>query len=553
MTPKGRYSDRATAYCRRVVSGEELASKWIKLACERHLNDLNAVGSRWIYDAAKVNKACSLIETLTLSNGNLFVLSEWQIWIIASLLGWVDEAGLRKYIEALILVPKGNGKSPLAAALGLWFAFFDGRKSAEVYCGALTLPQAYEVFEPARQFVENHKGFSRAGITAQKRSIFSNTNSRFVPVVGKGRHGSRPYLAILDELHQSTTDDLYGTFKTGCNKTINSLMLVISTAGVAASDNPCYRLQQQAEKALDGSLINDRLFAAIYCADESVEWNSDEALRMANPNLGISNDAEKLRIALGEACSNPATQNNTKAMHLNIWSSASAAWMNMASWAKCHDPELTDESVKHLPCWIGSDLASKLDISACVRLFRDDSQGDRPHYYAFTRTYLPETRVNAPEFTHYQMWSKQGHLTATPGSSMDYATIEADALSDIATYQVREIAYDARYADETSQRISEQSGIPRVETPPSPAVLSPAMKELEAAVADGRFHHDGDPVLAWCMSNVLTRETAAGNYTMPEKQRQEAKIDGAVALFIAMARARLAEPPEPTPGFFMLI
>lgn len=212
----------------------------------------------------------------------------------------------------------------------------------------------------------------------------------------------------------------------------------------------------------------------------------------------------------------------------------------MPAWAKCYDPGLTEESVKVLSCWLGSDLASKLDLSATVTLFRDDSKGDKPHYYVFCRAYLPEERVNAPENQHYQRWTKQGYLTATPGSSIDYAMIEADTLADISKFQVKELAYDARYADQYAQRVSEQSGIPRVEVPPSPAVLSPAMKELEAAIYDGRFHHDGHPVLTWCMSNVLTRETPAGNYTMPDKSRPENKIDAAVALFIAMSRAMVA-------------
>jgi phage terminase large subunit-like protein len=168
---------------------------------------------------------------------------------------------------------------------------------------------------------------------------------------------------------------------------------------------------------------------------------------------------------------------------------------------------------------------------AVIRLYRDDTQGERPHYYALTRTYLPEERVNAPECQHYLGWSKQGHLSATPGSSIDYSVIEADVLADIDASCVRELCYDARYADQWAQRVSELSGIPRVEAPPSPSVLSPAMKELEAAIYDGRFHHDGNPVLTWCMSNVLTRETGAGGYTMPDKARPEAKIDAAIALF----------------------
>jgi phage terminase large subunit-like protein len=150
--PNRTYAQRATDYCRRVVAGQILASKWIRLACQRHLDDLKTTGSRWYFNEDKANRVCRFVESLPLDNGQPFVLQDFQVWLISSLMGWMDEVGTRKYIEALIMIPKGNGKSPLAAALGLWFAFLDGRPNAEVYCGALSMAQAQEVFTPARNF-----------------------------------------------------------------------------------------------------------------------------------------------------------------------------------------------------------------------------------------------------------------------------------------------------------------------------------------------------------------------------------------------------------------
>lgn len=540
------YSQRAHRYAQQVADGTILASKWLKLAARRHLTDLAKTDSRWHYDAAKADKVCAFIESLNLPDSDQpFRLQDFQCWLVCSLMGWVDNDGLRKHIEALILIPKGNGKSPLAAALGLWFAFLDGRKGAEVFTGAMSLKQAMEVFKPALSFVEGRaSAFAKLGVGAQKKSIFSlRTGSFFQPVIGKGRHGARPYLAILDELHQAISADLYDTFKTGCNKTLNSLLLTISTAGVVSQANPCHQLQEDAQKVLGGVIDNDRLFAAIYCADDTVEWSSLEALQMANPNLGISNDAEKIRIAQLEALTKPGKQNTVKAMHLNIWSTAANAWMSTEAWNKCRDPQLSAGMVKDLDAVIGADLASKLDLSACVRVHRKDIDG-KPHYYAFTRCYLPEARVNLPESQHYRKWAADGHLTPTPGSSIDYSVIEAAVLADIKQFRVRELPYDARYADQWAQRVSEASGIDRVEVPPNPANLSPALKELEAAVYDGRFHHDGNPVLTWCVSNLLTRETSAGNYTMPTKSRPENKIDAAIALLLAMSRAMVLKPKK---------
>jgi phage terminase large subunit-like protein len=483
--------------------------------------------------------------------GQRIKLEPAQIWILANIFGWIDPStGIRKVREVLVMLARGNGKSPLAAIIGLWMAFFDGEPGAEVYTGANKLNQALEVFRPAQAMVELEPTLSdRFGIQVAAKSIFqARTRSRLQPVVKKPGDGASVYCGILDELHEALDSTLYDTFKTGANKRPNSLIVVISTAGVSSTENPCYLLQLEVQKVLDGVIDDDRVFGAIYCADSDVDWTSPLAVEMANPLLGISNDRESILLDQQAAVRNPSKANVFKAKHLNLWSTASSSWMNMPSWNACLDPTLTEDSVVGLPCWIGSDLASKLDLSACIRLFRDDSKGDRPHYFALTRTYLPEDRVNAPEGQHYLGWSAKGYLTTTPGSSIDYSTLEADALADIAKYSVKELPYDARYADQWAQRVADASGVTRIETPPSPSVLSPAMKELEAAVYDGRFHHDGHPVLTWCISNVLTRETAAGNYTIPDKQRPESKIDAAVALFIAMTRAMLAKP-KPKPSF----
>ena len=154
---------------------------------------------------------------------------------------------------------------------------------------------------------------------------------------------------------------------------------------------------------------------------------------MANPNLGVSNDEEALLLDQAEAVRNPAKQNIFRCKHLNQWMTAASAWMNMSAWAKCTDAELGDEVVADLPCGLGSDLASKLDLAATVRVHRKDIDG-KPHYYAFTRTYLPEARVNAPENQHYLGWSKRGHLTSTPGNSLATAPASSTCSGITGTY-----------------------------------------------------------------------------------------------------------------------
>jgi phage terminase large subunit-like protein len=473
--------------------------------------------------------------------GQRFSLEDWQIFILTNIFGLVDEDGLRKYREAFILVPRGNGKSPLAAIVAIWMTFFDGEPGSECYCGAASRDQAHEVFRPAKAMLEQVPEISkRYGITIAAGSIFQkDTASRFKPVIRKPKDGASIYCAILDEWHEALDPIQYDCFKTGANKRKNSLLLEISTAGVT-TDGPCYEKQKEVELILDGTVENDRLFGLIYGIDPETDWTSRDALIMANPNLGISNDEEALLLDQAEAVRNPAKQNIFKTKHLNVWCTALTAWMNSQAWAKCYDPELNEESVNGLPCIFGADMARTKDLSATVFVFRKDIDG-RPHYYCLTKAYLPESEVNLPENQHLQGWAKQGWLTATSGASADWPFLRAEAVKYAKQFKASELVYDPMFADDYSLYVSEEIGIPRVTIAPTRKLLTPPMQELEAAVADGRFHHDGNPVLTWCMGNVMVTESnTTGLLSMPEKKRANNKIDAAVALFYGLSRAMLA-------------
>lgn len=550
------YTERANEYCRRVVAREIPNSKWIRAACQRHLDDQLRSDWRWVYDPQRAHKVCQFIEMCPhekgAKQGSPLLLEAFQIWIVCNIFGYVDrETRLRRFKEAVLMIPRKNGKSPLAAAISLYMTFFDGERGAETYCGALSEEQAWEVFRPAKAMLEGMPEVcNRFGIQINAKSfVQDSTRSRMKPVIGTGRDGAMTHLFIGDEAHQWKDSTLYDAQSTSMVGRSQPLKLIISTAGDTI-EGPCHSKQTEVEQMLDGTVANDRLFGAIYTADPDLDWTSKEALHSANPNLGISVSEEFLIEAQAEALRNSAKQGTFRCKHLNHWVTASTAWMNMEFFRRCADPKLKPEQFKDDPCIMGSDLAAKIDLAATVKVFIREIEGKR-HYYVFTNCYLPEERINDPANQHYQKWKHDGFLIATSGSSMDYPLLEGHAIADINSFQIREIAYDSRYADEYSLRVSEATGIPRVVIAPSPAQLSPAMKDLEAAVYDGRFHYDGNPILTWAMGNVLSRETAAGNLTMPDKPKPEAKIDPAVALFIAMVRAMLTAPKKKPSSFIV--
>jgi phage terminase large subunit-like protein len=545
------YAQVAKQYAEDVVAGKIPNCKWVKLAAQRHLNDLarqDAEDFPYRFDDAKAKRACAYIEKLPHVKGRWAAkkqklkLQPWQVFIVANLFGWLEKlTGYRRYRQAYVCVPRKNGKSPLAAGIGLYMLSADGEHGAEVYCGATNEKQAWEVFRPAHQMVERTPEMQeQLGITINAKSLVITSNgSRFEPVIGKPGDGASPSCGICDEFHEAPTADLFDTFARGMVGREQPLLLVITTAGTDIS-SPCYDYQQQAQKVLEGTFDYEAMFAIIFTVDEGDDWTSEEALHKANPNLGVSISLKTLKDDQKVAVQNSAKQNEFKTKHLNVWCNASVAWMNMVSWNACGDAKLAEFAGQD--CHIGLDLAAKIDLAADVKIFRKEIDG-KLHYFSFSRFYLPEDRAQDPQCQHYQKWANDGYLITTPGNVIDFGTILTDLVDDTKKYHVLELDFDQWSAEYLRQQFAEKTGVPTIQVPQSPQYLSDPAKEFEALVLSGRWHHDGNPVMTWCVSNVVAKYNSHDNLVL-DKDKVEHKIDGVDALLNALYRA-LAAPLQP--------
>jgi len=543
------YRAIADCYCSDVQDGVILASKWIRLATRRYLDHPDS-----IFDEAG-GRACRFIEKLPHVKGRWaarherFHLQPWQVWIIFSLFGTLDPDGLRQFRQAYICVPRKNGKSPLAAGIGLYMLCADNEAGAEVYCGANTQYQAWEVFRPAKLMVDRTPALQHnLGLKVHAKAIrHPASGSRFEAVIGKPGDGAAPSCGICDEYHEASDSVLYDAFQTGMVGREQPLLLTITTAGTDLS-SPCRDLQVQAQGVLEGTFHDSALFAAIYGIDEGDDWTGEATLVKANPNFGISIDPRALKHDQAIAIQNASKANTFKTKHLDIWCNASTAWMNMERWNAGADRTLKEEDFRSDECFAGVDLSSKIDIAVSLKLFRR-WVGEKEHYYVFPRFYLPAERVESPECKHYQRWVKEGFLVATEGNVIDYSKIRDDLKSDISHFNIIECGFDPYNATHLMQEL-EKYGLTPVEIPQTVKCLSEPMKELEAATLDGRMHHDGNPIMTWCISNVVAHLDANDN-VFPRKDRPENKIDGAVALIIALARA-LAQTDPIEPRIYIL-
>ena len=540
------FADIASQYAVDAVSGDILACKWVKLACQRHLNDLTAAQSAsypYRFDEALANRPCVFIEGLPHVKGHWAAehedirLEPWQCFILCSLFGWVKKVdGLRRFRIAYVCVPRKNGKSILAAGIGDFMFCADGEWGSEVYSGATTEKQAWEVFRPARLMVKNTPDLVSAfGVTVVAKSIFIEADSsRFEPVIGKPGDGASPHCAIIDEYHEHDSDSMLDTMRTGMGARKQPLLLVITTAGTNLA-GPCKAMEADVEKVLAGSVARDELFGLIYSIDSGMDWTSEEALAMANPNLGVSVFDDFLRSEQRNAVLDARKQDVFKNKHLNVWGGANQAFINIHKWNELADASMNAEDFKGTACVIGVDLSSKIDLTARVVIFKRFVE-NKDHYYVFTRFYLPEDRVKRPEFQHYRGWQHLGFLMMCPGSRISHEQITDDTVLDVERFQAREVCCDPWGAEAFLEAIEKRTRAKPVEIPQKVQYLSEPMKQLEALIADGCIHHDGNPVMTWTMGNLVAHEDKNENL-FPNKERSENKIDGAVALITGLARA----------------
>lgn len=546
----------ATQYARDVVEGRQIACKWVRLACQRHLKDLVRAEQGWIYqfnpDLVDIKgkayrpaqRVCMFAERLPhikgdwAARGERIKLEPWEVFVLASAFGWiVVSTGKRRFRVVDLFVPRKNAKSTLAAVIGLYLFAADGEFGAEVYSGATSKEQALEVFRPARLMAMSTPEFRRYyGVVPNISNLaIIDTNSKFEPVIGKPGDGASPNGWIVDEYHEHKTAEMYETGETGMGARSQPMLLTITTAG-SNIGGPCYQHQQTGQKILEGTIENEQRFIIIYTIDAEDEWTSEEALRKANPNYDISVSGEFLQSALRDALIDPRKQSTFKTKHLNIWTNARDPWLNLENLQKCADESLSLNDFAGEECVIGLDLASKQDIASVVYEFARSIDG-KQHYYAICRNYLPETAVQKPENAHYRGWVEQGYLIETPGSMTDLELIQEEILESAGKVSIREAAKDQHNSAQLGSNL-EKEGLTVLDVPQISKYLSDPMKDIAALVDAGRFHHDGNPAFIWMLSNVECKEDANENI-FPRKSNEDNKIDAATALIIAHSRAML--------------
>lgn len=557
--------DRAMRWAKDVLRGNVPACRYIHLSIQRHFDDLSASKTakfRYKFDPGKAEKKLKLIQLMPHTKGEwafkrqLVTLEPWQLFGLAVTFGWVrKKTGYRRFRESYWEVPRKNGKSVIAAGVGIGMFVADDEFGAEVYSGATTEKQAWEVFRPARLMVKRTPMLiEAAGIEVNASNMNKpGDGSRFEPLIGNPGDGASPSCAIVDEYHEHDSAVLYETMLTGMGARRQPLMFIITTAG-ANIEGPCYDKRRQVIEMLEGMSPDEELFGWIWTIDEGDQWTDPKVLAKANPNIGVSVYQEYLESQQQRAIRTARFTNTFKTKHLNVWTSAKAGFFNLESWKGCEDRTLSLEQFEGHECILGFDLARKLDMNSMARLFWRDIDGKRHYYCVAPRFWVPEDTVrdsdNQRMAERFQKWVNTGHLIETAGAEVDYREILAEAKEAARSNPVVTSPIDPHGATALSHELEDEGLVPVVITQ-NYTNMSDPMKELEAAIEAGRFHHDGNPIMTWCISNVVAKYLPGNDDVMrPIKQHSDNKIDGAVALIMAIGRALVARDEGDADGFF---
>jgi phage terminase large subunit-like protein len=529
-----------TQYARDVVAGTIPACKWVRLACQRQLDDLKRKGWTYRFDEAKAARVCAFIERLPHVKGRwktaTLYLEPWQCFFLTTIFGWVDAEGYRRFRKALIVIPRKNAKTTIAAGVGLYLLALDDEPGAEIYSAATSRDQAKISWDMAKRMAQRTAGFcERFGVDALAHSIaVENTASFFKPLSrdADSLEGLNPHGAIIDELHAHKTREVFDVLDEATAARQQPLIFIISTEG----DNAAGVFAEQvaySQLVLDGKHDDDSYFAITYTIDKEDDWTAPDAWRKANPNIGVSVLEKDLEIRCRQARKNAASQASFLTKRLNVRVGAGEAFFNLLAWEQiCKDPALKIESFYGKPCYIGLDLASKEDIAAKAYIFPDG-----PLYYVFGAYYIPEDKLERehPLYDVYRGWAAQDRLTLTPGNVIDFEFIERDLLEDYRNFDVKEIGYDVAQARQLATRMQAE-GLPMIEVPQSVRTMSEPMKELGSRVVAGKIRHPGCPVASWMIGNVQAKPNAKEE-VYPVKSQAQNKIDFPVALIIANSRA----------------
>lgn len=532
-------TDPVSAWAKAVVAGGVIAGPHVRNACRRHLGDLKdgaARGLKWDLPAAQ-HAIGFFRDRLRLAQGKFeglpFQLEPSQQFIIGSLFGWKGCDGFRRFRRGYIEEGKGNGKSPLAAGIGMYCLLADGEAQAEVYAGASMKSQAMVIFRAAVMMWKQSPALRERLTPSGGNPIWNLADLRrggfFRPISTEEAHsGPMPSCALLDEIHEHRDSNMVEMMERGFKSRRQPLLIMITNSG-SDRNSVCWQEHLHAVRVAAGSMaasdtqceyvgdpFDDTAFSFVCGLDADDDPLEDESCWVkANPMLGVTQPLEEVRRAVAQAKAIPGKLNNVLRLHFCVWTDADEAWMSR----NALEAVLADfDPLTHAGRQVceSADLSGAQDLTAVgfcvetgtVRVEREGKPVDLPTYDAWVEAWTPKDTLaerSLRDQAPYEVWEKGGWLNAVPGKNIRLDFVAARIAESASEYQVRCLAYD-RYTFRQLERELDALGvtIPLIEHPQGGVRRA---KAAEEQIEEAKRHGEEPPQGLWMPGSVLALET----------------------------------------------
>jgi phage terminase large subunit-like protein len=548
-------TDPATQYARDVVDGKVIAGPHVRAQCARHLRDLETGHERGLVWSPESAERFYLfcLHVLRLNGGEFegkpFDLHVSQKFIAGSLFGWLRIDGARRFRLAFIEQGKGNGKSPLAAAIGLYGLTADNEARAEVYASATKKDQAQILFRDAVAMVDQSPHLA-ANLTKSGRNpvwnlAYLKTGSFFRPLAAdNAQSGPRPHVALLDEVHEHKTGLMVEMMRAGTKGRRQALIFLITNSGTD-KQSICWHYHEYATRVADGTLEDDSFFSYVCALDEKDDPFSDEDCWFkANPLLGVTIPKRYIQEQVREAIGMPGKESIVRRLNFCQWTDAESPWIGGEVWMGAKDSDFNDELLLDRKCYGGLDLSSTTDLTAFALLFEPTEKD--PHWRQKVWFWLPADKMDERERRDrvpYAAWRAAGWLETTPGSAIDKRFVLARVVQTASRYRMTSVGYDLwRFEDFSALVADEGAELPLEGFGQGFKSMAPAVDEYERMLVSGELRHDGNPVMTWNAASAVLDTDPAGNRKVT-KRRATGRVDGIVAAVMA-AGMSLKSAPE---------
>ncbi len=506
----------------------------------------------WIYDGSEIpdpfgygERAVRFLRALrhpkSTLPGKAFQLDLWQERVVRRIYGPRHSDGTRVVSTVVLLLPRGNRKTSLAAALSLLHTIGPERVlHGEATFAAVDRKQASRAFKEALGIVRADKRLVKAtraydAHNSAKKIVYPADGVTLEVISGDAgsAHGATPAFVLADEVHIWPNRDLWEALTTGLDKADNPLLVVATTAG-RGQDNFAWEVIDDARKVARGEVDDPSILPVLFEAHRDADWRDEEVWHRVNPGLrhgypsldGFRRHARRAERSVGE-------RQSLLQLKLNVWLDQTVdPFVDMVIYDQGRRPVDVD-ALREDPCWLAVDLSSTIDLSVIVACWRT-ADG----YAAAAWFFCPEDNIDDREDGSggtYRQWVGEGFVEATPGSTIDFRRIKNKIVELNEMFAIQEIAFDPYMARQVQPDLLEM-GLPVVDMRQVPSLMMPAFHELERAILAGEFWHGGNPVLRHCFENVVVRRNDQGHVAKFTKAKKWLSIDGAVAAAMSVAR-----------------